>query len=441
MRSAEGGAGAKLRAEILAAVRRFYEEAHRPPAFVPGESFIHYAGRVYDAEELVGLVDASLDFWLTAGPRAAEFESRLAQWLGARFALLVNSGSSANLLAVTALTSPLLDRPLRPGDEVLTPALTFPTTLAPIVQNGLVPVFVDIDPKTLNAEPGAAAAAVSEKTRALVLPHTLGNPFDLRAFAKLARDRGLFLVEDACDALGAEFDGKKVGGFGDTATASFFPAHHMTVGEGGAVFTGDGTIRRALASLRDWGRDCWCAPGDSNTCGKRFGWKLGDLPEGYDHKYIFSHIGYNLKALELQAAIGLAQLEKLPGFIAARRANFRRLQEGLAPHAGRLLLPESYPGANPSWFALPVTVAADAGFTRAELVAFLESRKIETRMIFAGNILKQPAYRGIPHRVAGALTHTDAVMERAFFVGVYPGLSEGAIGYILEAFRDFLKKR
>lgn len=424
-----------LKDAILAQVEAYWSAAHQPAPFVPFETKVPYAGRVFGPEELVALTEASLDFWLTLGPFGDRFERALADRHGARDALLVNSGSSANLLAVASLCSPQLEGHLRPGDEVITPAVTFPTTLAPLVQHGLVPVFVDCAPATYNADPALIAQAVSPKTRAIVVPHTLGNPCDMGAIAQIAERHRLWLVEDCCDALGGTFDGKPVGTFGDLATFSFYPAHHITMGEGGAVLVNRSRFSRIARSIRDWGRDCWCAPGVSNTCGKRFGWQLGDLPAGYDHKYIYSHVGYNLKPTDLQAAIGCAQLQRLEGFVAARRRNFQRLIEGLRPLEDRLVFPIAHPKANPSWFGLPLMVRE--GARRSDLVRWLEEAKIETRQVFAGNILRQPAFREIPHRVHGGLVETDRVMAEAFFIGVYPGLTEEMLEFMVKRVTQF----
>lgn len=428
-----------LRSQILELVRR-YARAEAPAPWRPGVDKVPYAGRVVGEEERALLVEAALDCWLTLGRFGDLFEERLKAFLGVRDVVLVNSGSSANLVALTSLTSEMLENPLRPGDEVITPAVTFPTTLAPIVQNGLVPVFVDCEIGTYNADLAEVEAAVSPRTRAVVLPHTLGNVFDLDRVVALCRRHGMYLVEDCCDALGSRWNGKPVGTFGDYATISFYPAHHITMGEGGAVVTSRALHARVARSVRDWGRDCWCAPGVSNTCNKRFDWQLGELPRGYDHKYIYSNIGYNLKPTDLQAAVGLAQLEKLPGFIARRQANFRRLYEGLRDLED-LLLPRWDPRADVSWFAFPVTVRPEAPFTRGEIVAHLEARKIETRMIFAGNLVRQPAYTKIRRRVVGDLSRSDLVMTNTFFVGVYPGLTDAMIDYVIEQFHAFVRGR
>lgn len=426
-----------LKARILDLVREYVRSAE-PPPWKPGEK-VPYAGRVVGEPEIRNLVESSLECWLTLGRFGDQFENRLSQFLGIRDVVLVNSGSSANLVAITSLLSPMLDRPLQPGDEVITPAVTFPTTLAPIVQNRLVPVFVDCELGTYNADSAELEKAVSPRTRAIVLPHTLGNVFDLDRVVQLAKRAGAYLVEDTCDALGSKWNGKPVGTFGDFGTISFYPAHHITMGEGGAVITNKALHGRVARSVRDWGRDCWCPPGQSNTCQKRFGWQLGDLPAGYDHKYIYSNIGYNLKPTDMQAAVGVAQLDRLPGFISARRRNFDRLHAGLRGLEHRLILPKWDSRAEVSWFAYPITVRQDAGFTRAQLVAHLESKKIETRMIFAGNLLRQPAYRSIDRRVVGELRNTDLVMTNTFFIGVYPGLTDPMIDYVLEQFHAFVK--
>ncbi|MBI4575668.1 MAG: lipopolysaccharide biosynthesis protein RfbH [Planctomycetes bacterium] len=430
-----------LRAQIREAVARIGRLREREARFVPGETQVHYAGRVFDERELQAAVDAAVDGWLTLGRHSVAFERAFARAMGRRRALLANSGSSANLLATGALCSASLERPLVPGDEVITPALTFPTTLNPILQYGLIPVFVDVEPGTLNLDAHLLEGALSVRTRAVALPHTLGNTADLDVVTAFCQAHGLRLLEDCCDALGTTWGGRAVGTFGDVATTSFYAAHHMTTGEGGMVYTDDAQVFRAAQSLRDWGRDCWCEPGVSNTCGKRFDWELGGLPRGYDHKYIYSHIGYNLKPLDIAGAVGLVQLEKLPRFHAERRANFGRLREALAPHASWLEPARSLSRADPSWFSFPVTVREEAPFGRAELVGFLEARRIETRSVFSGNILRHPAYRAIPHRVVGELRETDRVMERTFFVGVYPGLTPAMLDHMVASFRAFLDRR
>jgi CDP-6-deoxy-D-xylo-4-hexulose-3-dehydrase len=429
-----------LREQILDLVERYAQEEHAPAAFDPARPSAPVSGRVYGAEEMVALVGASLDFWLTAGPETETFERKLAQATGHRHALMVNSGSSANLAAVTALTSALLgDRALRPGDEVITVAAGFPTTVAPIVQNGLVPVFVDVTLPTYEIDVTKLEEAVSERTRAVVVAHTLGNPFDLGAVTDFCRAHGLFLVEDCCDALGATYEGRGVGTFGDLATLSFYPAHHITTGEGGAVLTNRPKLKKIVESVRDWGRDCWCAPGCENTCGKRFSQQFGDLPYGYDHKYVYSHVGYNLKATDLQAAVGVAQLDRLHEFVAARRANHAFLRGALARHEDLFVLPEATVGAEPSWFGFALTIREDAGFSRNELIGHLEGSGVATRLLFGGNILRQPAYRGVEHRVVGGLATTDAIAERSFWIGCYPGLDAERLEWIASCFDAFRK--
>jgi CDP-6-deoxy-D-xylo-4-hexulose-3-dehydrase len=437
--AAPSAEAARLKAEILDRVRRYHALAHAPAPFVPFRSRVQYAGRVFGAEEMVNLVDSALDFWLTLGPYGERFEQAMKRLLGCRDFVLVNSGSSANLTAVLALTSRLLDDPLRPGDEVITPAVTFPTTLAPLVHGGLVPVFVDCEVGTYNVDPRLLEAAVSPRTRAIMVPHTLGVPCDLDVIGDLARRHGLYLVEDACDALGATFRGRPVGTFGDLATLSFFPAHHITMGEGGGVIVNTARLGRVVRSARDWGRDCWCAPGESNSCGQRFGWQLGDLPRGYDHKYVYSTLGYNFKPTDLQAAVGVAQLDRLPDFVARRRRNFERLYRVFEPYREFLVLPTRDPRSEPSWFAFTLTV--QHGLARQELVQWLETANIETRQVFGGNILKQPAFRDIPCRVAGSLEATDRIMRDTFFIGVYPGLTDPMIDFIGERVADFFARR
>lgn len=430
----------ELRARILDLVAEYHDEAFGGRAFVPGESAVPVSGRVFDADELRTLVDASLDFWLTSGRYAAQFEREFAQFCGVRSAILVNSGSSANLLAVTALTSPTLGpRRLLPGDEVITVAAGFPTTVNPIFQNRLVPVFVDVEVPTYNVDLSQLEAALSGRTRAVILAHTLGNPFNVRAVSEFARSHGLWLIEDCCDAVGSTFEGRRVGTFGDLATVSFYPAHHITMGEGGAVLVNDPQLRTIVESFRDWGRDCWCDPGKDNTCGKRFDWQLGELPHGYDHKYTYSHIGYNLKVTDMQAAVGVAQLRKLPRFIEARRRNFDTLHRGLSG-LPQLLLPAATPGAEPSWFGFPIAVRTESGLTRDSVVRALEKRRIATRLLFAGNLVRQPAYRESVFRTVGDLAKTDFVMKQVFWIGTYPGLSDASLDYVLEAMHEILEE-
>ncbi|MFO0840997.1 MAG: lipopolysaccharide biosynthesis protein RfbH [Gemmataceae bacterium] len=414
-----------------------YHRRHAAKEFVPGQSKVPYAGRVFDADEMVAAADSLLDFFLTLGPQGDAFERELADYVGVRHGLVVNSGSSANLVAFATLTSPQLDRPVRPGDEVVTVAAGFPTTVAPIVQHGCTPVFVDVDPRTANVLTDRLAEAVGPKTRAVMIAHTLGNPFDLDGVLDVVKRHDLYLVEDNCDALGSLYRGRRTGSFGHVATQSFYPPHHLTMGEGGAVLTGHGRLRKIAESFRDWGRDCWCPSGKDNTCGKRFGWRLGSLPEGYDHKYIYSHLGYNLKPLELQAAIGRQQLRKLDGFVAARRANHARLRQVFAKHEEYMTLPEATPHSDPSWFGFLVTVRDGAPFTKKQLVQWLEARQVQTRQLFAGNLLRQPAFQGVPHRVVGDLTNTDKIMSDAFFLGVYPGLTPAMLDYIGSVVDEF----
>ena len=432
----------ELRARILALVAEYHDAAFPERAFVPGESPVPVSGRVFGASEITHLVDSSLDFWLTTGRFAADFERKFARIMESRHALLVNSGSSANLVAVSTLTSKSLgDRRLVPGDEVITVASGFPTTVNPIIQNRLVPVFVDVDIPTYNIDVTQLDAALSDRTRAIVIAHTLGNPFNLRAVTDFVRKHDLLLVEDCCDAVGARYDGRSVGTFGDLATVSFYPAHHITMGEGGCVLTQRPALKRIIESFRDWGRDCWCDPGKENTCGKRFDWQLGCLPHGYDHKYIYSHIGYNLKLTDMQAAVGVAQLERLESFVAARRRNFACLREMLDDLQDVLVLPEATPNAEPSWFGFPITVREDAPFTRNELVRHLDSRKIHTRLLFGGNLVRQPAYADVMYRQVGDLANSDRVMQGCLWVGVYPGLTEEMLAWVAQSVRDLAMSR
>jgi len=425
----------ELRAQIIELVRQYYAVAFSQGDFAPGETHIPYAGRVFDDDELVHLVEAALDFWLTTGRFADQFEREFARFFGLRHAILVNSGSSANLLALSCLTSPKLgERRLRPGDEVLTVAAGFPTTVNPIIQNQLIPVFVDITIPTYNVDVTQLEEAYSPRTKAVILAHTLGNPFDLQLVMDFVRRHGLWLIEDCCDAVGATYHGQKVGTFGDIATVSFYPAHHITMGEGGCVLTDQPLLKRLVESFCDWGRDCWCDPGKDNTCGKRFDWQLGDLPYGYDHKYIYSHIGYNLKLTDMQAAVGVAQLKKLPAFIEARRRNFRLLYEGLKDLEEFFILPQATPGSEPSWFGFPLALRPEAPFTRDAVVRYLEKHKIATRLLFGGNLIRQPAYREVPYRVVRELKNSDFVMSHVFWIGVYPGLSPAMLDYALEVF-------
>jgi len=430
----------ELRREILALVAEYHEVAFAPREFVPGESAVPVSGKVFGASEIQHLVESGLDFWLTAGRFAIDFERRFARVMQARHAMLVNSGSSANLLALLALTSPSLgeDR-LEPGDEVLTVAAGFPTTVNPIVQNGLVPVFVDVELGTYGPIVEQLEAAVGERTRAVMIAHTLGNPFDLDAVTALVEKHDLYLIEDCCDAVGATYRGRSVGTFGDLATVSFYPAHHITMGEGGCVLAHKPAMKRLVESFRDWGRDCWCETGKDNTCGKRFDWQLGNLPCGYDHKYTYTHIGYNLKLTDMQAAVGVAQLERLPGFIEARRRNFATLHAGLRELDDVLVLPEATPNSEPSWFGFPILVREDAPFTRDALTRFLESRRIATRLLFGGNLVRQPAYEEVKYRVVGDLANSDRVMHGAFWIGVHPGLTDEMLAYMIESVNAFCR--
>jgi CDP-6-deoxy-D-xylo-4-hexulose-3-dehydrase len=432
----------RLRSEILRLVAEYHAAAFPERPFVPGESPVPYAGRVFDDREIRNLVASSLDFWLTTGRFAQDFERDFARWMGIRECLLVNSGSSANLVAMSVLTSPRLgERRLKPGDEVITVAAGFPTTVNPILQNGLVPVFVDVTLPTYNVDTTALEAAMSPRTRAVILAHTLGNPFDVKAVCAFARQHNLWLIEDCCDAVGSTYLGQKVGTFGDLATVSFYPAHHITMGEGGAVLTHSPMLHSIAESFRDWGRDCWCEPGCDNTCGKRFDWQLGSLPHGYDHKFTYSHIGYNLKLTDMQAAVGLAQLEKLDGFIASRRQNFRTLRAGLAPLEEFFILPEATAGSDPSWFGFPLAVRPEAPLSRNLVTRYLEDRKIATRLLFGGNLTRQPAYQGQNFRVAGSLENTDFVMDRVFWIGLYPGITAAMLEYTVEAFHTVCASR
>ena len=433
---------AALREQILELVARYHAEAFPQRTFIAGDSDVPVSGKVFDAVEMQHLVDASLDFWLTSGRYVAQFEREFARWIGTRHVLLVNSGSSANLLAIAALTSVELgDRALRPGDEVITAAAGFPTTVNPIVQSGLVPVFVDSTMPTYNADPDAVEAAIGPRTKAIMLAHTLGNPFDIDRIRSIADRHGLWLVEDTCDAVGSTWRGTKVGAFGDIATVSFYPAHHITMGEGGAVMTGDSQLKKLIESFRDWGRDCWCEPGQDNLCGKRFDWTLGGLPRGYDHKYTYSRIGYNLKLTDMQAAVGVAQLQKLDAFVAARRANFTYLREALAHLEDVLILPEATPGSDPSWFGFPITVRTGSFATRNQVTGWLESREIRTRLLFGGNLVRQPAYEGVPYRAVGDLRVADQIMNDTFWVGTFPAIDRSMLDHVATEIETAVRKR
>lgn len=441
----------KLKQQILELTREYYKETHgQHRDFVAGESFVNYGGRYFDDAEMVNLVDSSLDFWLTAGPWASKFEKEFAKWLGVRYCSLTNSGSSANLLAFSALTSPKLgDRQIRRGDEVITVACGFPTTVTPAIQYGAVPVFVDVTVPQYNIDVTRLEAALSPKTKAVMIAHSLGNPFDLTAVKAFCDKHNLWLVEDNCDALGSTYEIageiRKTGTIGDIGTSSFYPPHHMTMGEGGAVYTNNPLLHKLVNSFRDWGRDCWCMGGVDNTCGCRFTKQFGELPVGYDHKYVYSHFGYNLKVTDMQAAIGCAQLQKLDSIVERRRHNFARLRSALEG-TDWLILPEAAPHANPSWFGFLISVQPDAPFTRNELVQYLENNKIQTRNLFAGNLLKHPAFdqmkaEGCGYRVVGDLTNTDFVMNNTFWVGVYPGMTDEMIDYMAATIKQFVASK
>ena len=430
----------KKREQIFNIIKKMYRTRKTRDKFIPGKTMINYSGRIYDEKELINLVDSSLDFWLTSGRYADKFEKKLAGFLGVKYCMLTNSGSSANLLAVCALTSPKLgDRRLKPGDEVITVACGFPTTLNPILQNNLVPVFIDVELGTYNIDADKIEKAISRKTKAIFVAHTLGNPVNIDKIMKVARKHKLWVIEDNCDSLGSKYKGKYTGTFGHLSTCSFYPPHHITMGEGGAVLTNDPLLKKIVMSFRDWGRDCWCEPGYDNTCKKRFSWKLGKLPFGYDHKYIYSHIGYNLKVTDMQASIGVAQMEKLPGFIKARKNNFKYLYNRLRKYSKFLLLPSSEKTSEPSWFGFPILVKETAPFPRAAIIKHLEHKKIATRMMFGGNLTKQPAYLNIKCRISGGLKNTDKIMNDLFWVGVYPGITKEKLQYMVKVFNDFMK--
>lgn len=427
-----------IRQEIAALVQQYSDIVHAPRAFVPGQSAVPVSGKVIGAQELKNMVDASLDGWLTTGRFNTEFEQRLAAYLGVKYLITVNSGSSANLVAFSALTSPRLgDRAIKQGDEVIGVAAGFPTTVNPIIQFGAVPVFVDVDLATHNIDASKIEAAISPKTKAIMLAHSLGNPFNVEVVTALCKKYNLWLVEDCCDALGATYNGQMVGTFGDIATLSFYPAHHITMGEGGAVFTNNSELKLIAESFRDWGRDCYCPPGQDNTCDKRFCWKLGDLPEGYDHKYTYSHLGYNLKISDMQAACALAQLDRVVEFIAARKANYAYLKNKLKSCEEFLHLPEATPNADPSWFGFPLVLKESSGVKRVDLLNYLDQNKIGTRLLFAGNLIRQPYMLGRNYRVSGDLTNTDIVMNQTFWLGVYPGLTNEHLDYVVSKLEEF----
>jgi len=459
----------EIREEINKLIEKYYEIKFKNKKFNPGKDYVRYAGRVFDEKEIQNLVDASLDFWLTSGRYSEEFEMKFADFVGVEYAILTNSGSSANLLALTSLTSHLLgEKRLKAGDEVITVAAGFPTTLNPIIQNNLIPVFVDVDLATYNVNIEQLRKAISKKTKAIMIAHTLGNPFNIEEVLKIVKEYDLWLVEDCCDALGSRYlipssnppilqssnpsissitsnssntNSFHLGTFGHVATCSFYPAHHITMGEGGIVFTNDDTIARAVTSIRDWGRDCYCKGGENNTCGKRFSAKYGDLPYGYDHKYVYSHIGYNLKVTDMQAAIGVAQLDKLHKFIDIRKQNFKKWMEVFKKYEKFFILPQATPNSDPSWFAFPISIRENLPFSRNELVNYLAENKIETRNLFAGNLIKQPAYLNIPKRVVGDLKNTDYIMNNTFFLGTYPGLTDEMISYVSDVLKNFITQK
>ncbi len=433
-----------LRQEIFSKITQYYQEMHRVKKFIPGKSRVHYAGRVYDEQELLNMVDAVLDFWITLGAYGRQLEQELADYLGVREVILVNSGSSANLVAITTLMSPQVKGHLSPGDEVLTPAVTFPTTFTPLIQNGLVPVVIDCELGTYNVAPEKMERAISHKTRAMFIPHTLGNPNEMDKILAICAKYKLWLIEDACDALGTTYDGKMVGTFGEFGTLSFYPAHHISMGEGGAVLTDSIELARAARSIRDWGRDCWCKgeASSNGACGNRFQYKMkmGEEEIDYDHRYIYSNLGYNLKPTDVQAAMGLAQLKKIDWFNEKREHNFRRLYEGLKRYRDVFILPSWNPRAKPAWFAFPLTIRTGAKFSRRRLLEFLEDANIETRLLFTGNILRQPAFQNVNCRVDGDLVNSDLVMANSFFIGVFPGLSDEMLDYVLGKFEEFLEQ-
>lgn len=430
-----------IRDEIFQKVKEIFSLREKKE-FAPGESYIQYGGTVHDEKEMISLIDSALDFRLTAGRYSRQFEEMFAEFLGVKYCILTNSGSSANLLAISALTSPKLgDKRLKMGDEVITVAAAFPTTVAPIIQNNLVPVFVDVELGTYNIQVDKIEGAISEKTRAIFIAHTMGNPFDLKTAMEIAKKYDLWIIEDNCDALGSRYNMRYTGTFGHIATFSFYPPHHITMGEGGALVTNDSQLKQLIESFKNWGRDCHCDLGCDNSCGKRFGLQLGQLPFGYDHKYTYSHLGYNLKLTDMQAAVGVEQLKKLPEFMEARKRNFKLLYTGLKKYEDYLILPQTEPRADPNWFGFMLTVRENAGFTRTDLVKYLEEHKIATRMLFAGNIIRQPCFENVQYRVHGSLVNTDEIMKNTFLIGVYPGITNQMIDYILETFDRFMKSR
>ena len=431
----------ELKDNILRLVEDYYAEKFGEKSFSPGKDIVHYAGRVFDEKELVNLVDSSLDFWLTAGRYSQEFTEKLEDFFKLSNIVLTNSGSSSNLLAFSALTSKKLGKKrLLPGDEVITVAGGFPSTISPIIQNQMVPVFLDLEIGTYNIDVTHLKEALSTRTKAVMLAHTLGNPFNLKAIMEVVQDQDLWLIEDNCDALGAKYNRQMTGTFGHISTVSFYPAHHITTGEGGCVATNDDLLGQIIRSFRDWGRDCYCEGGENNTCGKRFSQQFGTLPLGYDHKYVYSEIGYNLKMTDMQAAIGSAQIEKIPGFVEARKNNFNKIYNGLKDLDSLLILPEATENAEPSWFCFILTVRENKGYSRNELVEFLNQNNIETRNLFAGNLLRHPAFIDIGHRVVGSLTNTDYIMNNTFFVGTYPGMTDEKIDYMIEKIHEFFSR-
>ena len=431
--------GAKVRKEIMELTSQYVENSHAKKSFIPGKTIIPVSGKVFGKKEVQMLVSSSLDFWLTTGRYNQEFEKQLGNFLGIKFAMTTNSGSSANLLALSSLTSEQLgERSLKPGDEVITVAAGFPTTVNPILQNNLIPVFVDVKIPTYVIDENLIEENITEKTKAIMIAHTLGNAFNIKKIVDIARKHNLWLIEDCCDALGTTYDNKFVGTFGDISTLSFYPAHHITTGEGGAVLTNNLQLKKIIESFRDWGRDCYCAPGQSNTCGKRFDWKLGDLPFGYDHKYTYSHVGYNLKITDMQAAIGLAQLDKLPEFIKKRKENFEFLYEHLSSFEKYLILPNSVENSDSSWFGFPITVRDDVSFSKESLINYLSQKLVDTRPVFAGNLIKQPYFKNKIFKTGKTLSNTDKIMNQSFWIGVFPGLSTEMLEYVIKQFETFL---
>jgi len=431
--------GAKVRQEIMELTSQYVENSHAKKSFIPGKTIVPVSGKVFGKKEVQMLVSSSLDFWLTTGRYNQEFEKQLSNFLGIKFAMTTNSGSSANLLALSSLTSEQLgERSLKPGDEVITVAAGFPTTVNPILQNNLVPVFVDVKIPTYVIDENLIEENITEKTKAIMIAHTLGNAFNIKKIVDIARKHNLWLIEDCCDALGTTYDNKFVGTFGDLSTLSFYPAHHITTGEGGAVLTNNSQLKKIVESFRDWGRDCYCSPGQSNTCGKRFDWKLGDLPFGYDHKYTYSHVGYNLKITDMQAAIGLAQLDRLPEFIKKRKENFQFLYENLSSLEKYLILPNSVENSDSSWFGFPITVRDDISFSKESLINYLAQKLVDTRPVFAGNLIKQPSFKNKIFKTGKTLSNTDKIMNQSFWIGVFPGLSTEMLEYVIKQFKTFI---